>query len=275
MMAKIVVLDPGHGGVDPGATANGLQEKDLTLEIANHTATELKSLGVDVRLTRNSDRTFSSNKGADLQARASFANSMNAAYFVSIHINAGGGMGFESYVYADGASAEAVRRRRVVHEEVSKVFKSYGSSDRGEKSANFAVLRHTTMPAILVECGFIDGTKDAGLLQNQVFLADISRALAKGIARSIGVTVPGSGGAGANPVPQPPAPFTPYYDDLTPGMAWAVEAVNSFYEKNIMRGDGNRKFRPNDPVTRLEMASALDRTIRYILSQLPPQDSGK
>jgi len=90
-MAK-VFLDPGHGGSDPGAVANGLKEKNLTLAIAKECASVLKASGVTVKMSRTGD-TYPS-----LSARCQAANSWGADLFVSIHINAGGGTGFESFI---------------------------------------------------------------------------------------------------------------------------------------------------------------------------------
>lgn len=93
-MVKIFI-DPGHGGTDPGASANGLQEKQLTLQIAlalrNILLNEYQN--VTVQLSRTSDQTVS------LTQRTNAANSWGADYFLSIHINAGGGTGFEDYIY--------------------------------------------------------------------------------------------------------------------------------------------------------------------------------
>ncbi|AKM19367.1 Sporulation-specific N-acetylmuramoyl-L-alanine amidase [[Flavobacterium] thermophilum] len=102
-MAEFVqVIDPGHGGHDPGAVANGLREKDLTLKIALYTRDYIHELyeGVKVYLTRDKD-VF-----VGLSERADFANRLNADHFCSIHINAGGGKGFESYIYNGSYSSK-------------------------------------------------------------------------------------------------------------------------------------------------------------------------
>ncbi len=85
------MLDPGHGGHDPGAVANGLKEKDLVLKIVKKTKAILEKVyGATVKLTRSTDVYI------DLSQRARLANNWGADYFVSIHINAGGGTGFET-----------------------------------------------------------------------------------------------------------------------------------------------------------------------------------
>ncbi|GED14334.1 N-acetylmuramoyl-L-alanine amidase [Aneurinibacillus migulanus] len=264
-MAKIIVLDPGHGGPDPGAIGNDLREKDVTLAIAQRAAGLLRSLGADVRLTRNDDRVFNEDKAADLNARADFANKLRADYFISIHINAGRGTGFESYIAPSVANQEAARRQNILHDEVAGVFQSTGLPDRGKKTANFAVLRRTSMPAILLECGFIDRAEDASRLKNLAFLDNVAQAIARGAARAVGL-------AGTNPTPTPepnpvPKPLSKYYKDIVPGMEWGVGSVDALYERGIMRGDGQGNFRPTETMTRLEAAVAINNAIEYILKQ--------
>lgn len=129
-MATLVVIDPGHGATDPGASGSGLLEKDTTLAIAKQVAKHLESMGISVRLTRSDDKVFSTDKAADLKARADFANRLGADYFISIHSNAGGGTGFESYIAKSAASQETGRRQTIVHNEVASVFTNAGLPDR-------------------------------------------------------------------------------------------------------------------------------------------------
>src|SRR5436190_9151165 len=110
-MATLVVIDPGHGGHDPGAEGNGLSEAKLTLAISKHIRRRLeRDFVVDVKLTRTDD-TF-----VGLSERAAFANNLGADYFVSVHINSGGGTGYESYVHTSvPAGSESARRRTKLH----------------------------------------------------------------------------------------------------------------------------------------------------------------
>ncbi|MFT9850509.1 N-acetylmuramoyl-L-alanine amidase [Aneurinibacillus sp. REN35] len=261
-MAALIVIDPGHGGADPGASGNGLKEKDITLSIAKRVAKHLENMGVNVCLTRSDDNVFSSDKAADLKARAEFANRLDADYFISIHINAGGGTGFESYVAKSAANQEAGRCQHIVHSEVASVFTNAGLPDRGEKTANFAVLRQTSMPAILLEFGFVDYAKDVAQLKNPEFLNAVAEAVARGTARALHVE---------NPAPSLPAsstkPISKYYKDILPGLEWAGESVDKLYEFGIMRGDGQGAFRPTDTMTRLEAAVAIHNTIEYLLKK--------
>ncbi len=178
---KLIVLDAGHGGKDPGAVANGLREKDLTLVISRKVGQLLEAAGANIKYTRNCDIFV------ELSDRAKFANSLRADYFLSIHINAGGGTGFESYTY--GSDAATAAYRNVIHQKVAAVFIAAGLPDRGQKQANLAVLRETNMPAVLLELGFIDSARDAKLLKDASFLDKIAKAIADGICSAFGLTV--------------------------------------------------------------------------------------
>lgn len=174
-MVKIYI-DPGHGGNDPGAVANGLREKDLTLKIGLYARDYLLNnySGVQVKMSRTSDTTKS------LSARTKEANNWNADAYVSIHINAGGGTGFESYVYP-GVGSSTKNLQNDVHGEVMKVFS--GFRDRGKKQENYHVLRESKMKAVLTENGFIDTKKDAEFLKSESNLKKIGEAHAVGIAK--------------------------------------------------------------------------------------------
>jgi N-acetylmuramoyl-L-alanine amidase len=176
-VAKLVVIDPGHGGSDPGAVANGLKEATLTLALSKRIRKALlRDFDVRVELTRSSD------KSVDLSRRAAFANDRGADYFVSVHVNSGGGSGYEDFVH-DGvaATSQTEKRRSAVHDAVMSFLRRQGVRDRGKKAANFAVLRETSMPAILTENLFIDAVADARLLKKDTFLKGLAEAHAKGI----------------------------------------------------------------------------------------------
>ncbi|WP_053346811.1 N-acetylmuramoyl-L-alanine amidase [Peribacillus butanolivorans] len=154
-MTKIFI-DAGHGGTDPGAVGNGLKEKDLTLKIATKVKIMLEDYkDVSVKMSRAGD-TYPS-----LSARTKVANEWDADFFLSIHINAGGGTGYEDYIYTS-ASAMAKEYQSTNHVEIMK---QIDMKDRGKKSANYQVLRTSSMPAILTECGFIDNAGDAAKLK--------------------------------------------------------------------------------------------------------------
>jgi len=178
---KIIVLDPGHGGQDPGAVYQTLREKDVNLDIAKRVRTYMENIyDVKITMTREGDTTV------NLEARTSLANSLKADYFCSIHHNAGGGTGFESYRYNDSKSSNERTFQEIVHREVvNAVTGKYNLRDRGIKSANFHVLRETTMPAVLLEILFLDTVADRALIQQESFKADVSKAIGEGLAKAL------------------------------------------------------------------------------------------
>jgi N-acetylmuramoyl-L-alanine amidase len=175
-----IVLDAGHGGHDPGAVANGLREKDLTLAIVKHIGRILGEYeGAEVFYTRTDDRYLS------LEERAAIANKLKADLLISVHINAGGGTGFESYVYNGNVSAKTIACQNVIHAEIMR---SIGNvRDRGKKRANYAVLRLTNMPAILTENLFIDNANDAAKLKSDQFLQQIAYGHVIGLEKAFGL----------------------------------------------------------------------------------------
>ncbi|GGE09913.1 sporulation-specific N-acetylmuramoyl-L-alanine amidase [Marinithermofilum abyssi] len=176
----LVVIDPGHGGSDAGAVNGSYKEKNFTLDIGLRVR--------DYLLTRyqvNMVMTCTSDTYPTLSERVALANSKNADYFCSIHINAGGGTGWESYIYDGSVSQKTVNCRETIHNHVMSVIgPKYGVKNRGKKRANFYVLRETNMPAVLLENLFIDSA-DLKLLTNSGFIQDLSNAIGEGIAKAL------------------------------------------------------------------------------------------
>lgn len=176
-MTKIY-LDAGHGGSDPGAVGNGLVEKVLTLKIAKHVETLLKDyLNVQTKMSRTGD-TFPS-----LSARTNEANKWGADFFISFHINAGGGAGYEDFVYP--GSSKSIAYQNIIHAEIIK--KIGEMKNRGKKQANYQVLRNTRMPSILTECGFIDNISDATLLKREEYIEDLAHGHVTGLVKALGL----------------------------------------------------------------------------------------
>lgn len=152
-----VVLDAGHGGYDSGAVSGGLKEKDLTLKIVKLIRDKLvKNYIVDVYLTREKDEYIS------LTNRSTFANVCNADLVVSVHINAGGGTGYESFIHPNVKNNSEMK-------ELQKLFHRQNIlRDRGMKTNNFSILRLTNMPAILTENGFIDNQNDMAIVTKKL-----------------------------------------------------------------------------------------------------------
>lgn len=181
-MIKIlkIIEDSGHGGFDGGAIHKSLKEKDLTLRIGKKVVKLLKQYeGVKVKSIRTTDKTVS------LKERTDIANKWGADLYLSIHINAGGGTGFESFIFSNLSDSSRTKKiQKSIHESIIKETKV---NDRGMKKANFHVLRETKMDAILTENLFIDNSKDYELLSDDKFLDKIALGHVKGISSFYGL----------------------------------------------------------------------------------------
>ncbi|MBD2106592.1 DUF3747 domain-containing protein [Nodosilinea sp. FACHB-13] len=174
----VVVIDPGHGGRDPGAVGiGGLQEKQINTAISNRVQQQLAAAGITVLMTRSSD-VF-----VDLDARAQYANRAGASVFVSIHANAISMSrpevnGLETYYFSSGE-----RLARSIH---ASVLGNTDMRDRGVRTARFYVLRYTTMPSVLVETGFVTGSQDAARFRDPAAVNRIADGIARGILNYLG-----------------------------------------------------------------------------------------
>ncbi|MFC3768345.1 N-acetylmuramoyl-L-alanine amidase [Paenibacillus sp. GCM10012303] len=178
-----IVIDAGHGGKDPGAIGNGLREKDIVLTLGLRIGQLLAARGVKVIYTRQTDEYL------ELVERPEVAAREGADYFLSLHVNAGGGTGFETFVQT-GATVAAVAYQNVIHQRIALLYKQEGFPDRGTKQANLAVLRGSEragIPAILAEYGFIDHPKEAAMLTDPAWLERLARATAAGVAAAFGL----------------------------------------------------------------------------------------
>jgi len=173
-----IVIDKGHIGLksDPGAVGNGLYESDLTNKLGDLTKNKLDKYIVDVKFAPR----------GSLTDRTNYANSINADYFLSIHINASNNntaRGWESFVH-NNASQNSIKYQKVIHIEIMSYLKQFNIIDRGMKKANFAVLRNSKMPACLIENLFISSPNDAKFLKDDKFLDGLAESLVKGIVKA-------------------------------------------------------------------------------------------
>lgn len=171
-------IDPGHGGTDPGAVGNGLQEKELTLQISKRIRDILGNYeNTKVKLSREEDQTLS------LKQRTDMANRWGADFLLSVHINSGGGTGYEDFVHPNSDEA-TVAYQNVIHEEIIKQIDFY---DRGKKMANFHVLRESNMPSLLTENGFIDNASDTAKLKKSEYIDQIALGHINGLVKAFGL----------------------------------------------------------------------------------------
>jgi N-acetylmuramoyl-L-alanine amidase len=169
----VVLIDPGHGGKDPGAVGlGGLREKDIILSISKRIAQVLQQNGVQVVMTRDSDYFVT------LPGRVQLAERANADVFVSIHANAVGPgrsdvNGLETYYYGSGLGLA-----RTVH---NSILQSVNVKDRRVRRARFFVLRKSSMPSILVETGYLTGRDDNAKLRTSAYQNQMADAIARGV----------------------------------------------------------------------------------------------
>jgi N-acetylmuramoyl-L-alanine amidase len=179
----LVVIDPGHGGPDPGAVGiGGLRETDVVLDVSLQVARLLQARGVQVLMTRTSE------VDVDLPPRVALANSSRATAFVSLHANALSMArpdvnGVETF-YFDGAGNAGYSLAASLQARMMAV--SAGTPNRGVKAGRFFVIRRAVMPAALVEMGFVTGDIDAPRLGNANFRRSMALAIAAGILDFLG-----------------------------------------------------------------------------------------
>lgn len=187
---KIVVLDPGHGGADAGAVNGSYYEKNLTYALATKAKQYLENMGYRVYMTRTSSGSCLPvyTLTPDLQCRVDKAKTYDADAFVSIHINAAvpGAIGTESYYNAnssyDGSMNKQPSNSKILAQTVHSYFQpQMGSTDRGVHDSSLYVLRKNTVPATLIEIGFISDYRDLNKMINNTYQNNISNGIAKGI----------------------------------------------------------------------------------------------
>ena len=166
-----VVLDPGHGGTDYGAIREGINEKDLTLDMTQRVAAILKKKGYKTALTRTEDLYLG------LQERCDFTEEENPEIFVSIHVNSAVATepyGIETHYYHEPSKelAEVIQKHLV---------KEIDTKDRGVLKSKFYVINHTDVPAVLVETGFISNPSERAELITEKRKQETAKAIAEGI----------------------------------------------------------------------------------------------
>jgi len=178
-----ICIDPGHGGRDPGAVGHGLKEKDITLAISLKIADLLRKKGQQVVLTRDKDTTM------ELSERIHPCD-----ISVSIHVNAGGGRGLETWISLFNRPGESKKLGQAIQDNVLKLvpFRNRGLKTRKNSSGNqdyLYMLRKAKGVPALVEVGFIDNPDDANILKRMANLDKVARGIAAGIMQYMGTEV--------------------------------------------------------------------------------------
>ena len=180
-MAK-VFLGVGHGGNDSGAVANGFKEKDMTLKIANACKAYLEANGISVKMSRYRD------ENDPVSEEASECNAYNPSLAIDIHINAGGGDGFEVFHTVSGGTGKTLAQN------IEKEVVASGQNSRGVKTRKnssgkdyYAFIRKTKCPAVICELGFIDNLNDLQAFDEDHELKAFGEAYARGILVTLGM----------------------------------------------------------------------------------------
>ena len=188
---RIIVIDPGHGGSDSGAIGpTGVMEKSVTLRIANELKRLLVKEGAEVYMTRNADIEVSKKRAKatdieELQARCDVANEKKADIFVSIHMDSftsSAARGTTGYYYSLGDK----RSRQLADKIRAGIIDQIGTQSRGTQSCNFYVVKHTDMPATLVEVAFISNETEEKLMDSEEGIRKAAQGIADGIADYFG-----------------------------------------------------------------------------------------
>lgn len=184
LFGKVIYIDPGHGGVDPGAMYSGIMEKDINLEISKKLETKLISLGAIVYLTRYDDYDLSVNntinrKRSDLSRRGNIINKSDCDIFLSIHLNAEDtGTWRGAQVFYDDTNEN--------NEEIAKIFqkqfKKYLNSNRDYKKTDVLYLqKRIERPGVLLEVGFLSNANDRYLLKQDSYQQKIVTTITNGL----------------------------------------------------------------------------------------------
>lgn len=236
-----VCIDPGHGGSQPGAVGYyGTKEKDITLQVALQLRDVLKNAGVEVVMTRDSDKDVRTAKQPnELQARCDVANNSKADVFVSVHCNAADDRtahGTETWYYPKDAKSKTLAQFIQ-----TELVKQIGLRDRGVKQGNYYVTRYTKMPAVLVELAFISNPEEEVLLKNKAFQKKCAVGIANGILLFFGMPLVKEG-QNMKDVPQ---------------THWAYKYIKELYDLGIVQGDEKGYFYPDKPATKAEVATMI------------------
>ena len=181
LRGKTIVVDPGHGGSNPGAVGNDAREADNNLAVGIKVRDKLVQAGAKVVMTRSTDTTVAAegrSLGEELQARLDMAQANNADLFVSVHSNSNpdssiaGAMTF----YPSGKTSDLALTVQ------NSIIKRTGAVDKGTSPATFYVLRNASMPSVLVEMGFVTNAAEAVRLQEDSYRNQMAQGIVEGLA---------------------------------------------------------------------------------------------
>lgn len=177
-MSKLIVIDPGHGGGDPGACNKTYREEEANLKIALKLGAKLQKQGFKVVYTRKTDVTKT------LLERVTLSNQVKADFFISVHCNSAANKsatGIETWVYSGIGGIT----RRLANNVQKRLASIEGVKNRGVKDGTFYVLKRTVCPALLVECGFISNSAECEKLFKAEYQEELAEMICKGVLDTI------------------------------------------------------------------------------------------
>ncbi len=179
---RVILIDPGHGGIDPGAVGyNGLLEKDIVLKTGKYLQNILNQAGAEVVMTRTTDTELSRRKREDLSLRVDLANKKNADLYISIHVNSFPSSRWRgAQTFYQKNQPESKKLAEAIQSELVTTMKN---TTRKAKPEDYYTTRNTNMPAVIVEIGFISNPAEAQLLADNDYQRKLAYAICSGIAK--------------------------------------------------------------------------------------------
>jgi len=188
---KVIVVDPGHGGIDPGSKGSGgAIEKEITLEVARKLAHVLGQSGAVVLMTRETDVDLSDPGGGrlidrkrqDLSRRVALANDHKADAFISVHVNSfkAGPREHGAQTFYQPGSEEGAKLAEYVQHELVRLLKN---TRRKAKAVDYYTTRHAKMPAVIVEIGFISNAVEEKLMCDEDYQGKLVYAIYSGVVK--------------------------------------------------------------------------------------------
>jgi N-acetylmuramoyl-L-alanine amidase len=241
------MIDAGHGLYTHGKRCpdDSMREFHFNSVVAKYVIEELDKYE-DVECFIAHDP--SGNVDIPLKERTDKANQLKVDCYISIHANAYGTgwnntQGIETFVYV----TKPPKALKLAANVQNHLIRDTGRPNRGVKTANFHVLRETKMTAILVECGFMTNKEEAALLKSDKYRRTVAKAIVKGVVETYKL----------QPKKEVVKVANVNKDDITGH--WAEKSIRKAMEKGVMKGYGNNEFRPNEPMTRAQFVTVLDR----------------
>jgi N-acetylmuramoyl-L-alanine amidase len=180
-----IAIDPGHGGIDGGANANKVEEKDITLSISTKLASLLEQYGATIVLTREADVDYytrgKGGKRNDLLERAKRINSSEAELFLSIHCNAYRGANLSGAQVFYNPKLEVNKTLAVRLQQVLKDFPQ-GNKRQAKEDLHILVLNEINIPGVLIETGYLTNKEEASLLADDSYQQKMVENIAKALA---------------------------------------------------------------------------------------------